>query len=364
MSVQLPDIDITFKQLASSFVERSERGNVLLILKDDTDKTFATKEYSLITDVTADAEKYMPSNLQYVKDAMVGLPNKVTVIRIDTTAALADALSLASGYSTGWIGIAEGTPEEQEELSVWIKQQRLLKKTIKGVVYNSGVAPDSEAVVNLCTDKVIFRDNRGQQTGDKFISSLLGFLAGCNVVKGSTWLEMTNLTGVTAMEDDDINTALQSGKFILKNDEGKVRIGAGINSLTTLGTDKTEDFKYIEIIETQDLILDDIRKTYKNEFIGKYRNKTDNQMLFVSSVNVYFKNLANSDSEILDSNYNNTSYIDTVAQKNAWIAVNPDAKDWNEAKVKSMAYKRKMFLAGNIKILQSMTDLAFNITMA
>lgn len=362
MTVALPSIDITFKQLASSFVERSQRGNVLLILKDDTDKTFSVKDYSLSTDVTADASKYTAANLQYIKDAMVGLPNKITTIRIDTTAELSVALAIASGYSTGWIGIAEGTTEEQGELATWIKQQRSLKKTIKGIVYKPTTPPDSEAIANLSIDKVTFSDSRGEQTGDKFVASLLGFLAGCNVEKGSTYLQMTNLTSVTAMLDADVNTALEAGKFMLINDEGKVRIGAGINSLTTLGTDKTEDFKYIEVVETMDLILDDIRKTFKNDFINKYRNKTDNQMIFISAVNSYFRSLASSD--ILDSNYNNTSYIDTVAQKNAWIAVDATAKDWTEVKVKNMAFKKQMFLAGNIKILQSMTDLSFNIAMA
>jgi hypothetical protein len=362
MSVSLPTIDITFKQLASSFIERSERGNVLLILKDDTEKTITTKDYSLIADVTADAAKYTPTNLQYIKDAMVGLPNKVTVIRIDIADTIDKALAIASGYSTGWIGIAEGTTEEQGELATWIKQQRGLKKTIKGVVYKPATPPDSEAIVSLGIDKVTFNDSRGEQTGDKYIASLLGFLAGCNVEKGSTYLEMTNLVKVTAMLDADVNTALQAGKFMLINDEGKVRVGLGINSLTALGTDKTEDFKYIEVIETQDLILDDIRKTFKDNFIGKYRNTTDNQMLFISAANSYFRDLASS--QILDGNYNNTSYIDTVAQKNAWIAVDPTAKDWNEVKVKSMPFKRQMFLGGNIKILQSMTDLSFNITMA
>lgn len=363
MTIALPTIDITFKQLASSFVERSERGNVLLILKDDTDKGFDTKDYSLVTEVTADATKYTATNLQYIKDAMVGLPNKVTVIRIDSTEAIADALAIASGYSTGWIGIAEGTQTEQGDLATWIKQQRALKKTIKGVVYKPTTPPDSEGIVNLGIDKITFSDSRGEQTGDKFVASLLGFLAGCNVEKGSTYLEITNLTKVTAMLDADVNTALAAGKFMLINDEGKVRIGAGINSLTTLGTDKTEDFKFIEVIETQDLILDDIRKTFRNDFIGKYKNTTDNQMLFISAVNSYFRSLASS--QILDSNYANTSYIDTVAQRQAWIdAGTTDAANWTEAKVKSMAFKKKIFLAGSIKILQSITDLSFNITMA
>ncbi|MBU3145726.1 phage tail sheath protein, partial [Clostridium sp. CF012] len=62
---QLPTIDIIFKQQAYSFVQRSSRGNVILILRDSTDITFKTKEYKLLTEVVADILKYTPENLQY-----------------------------------------------------------------------------------------------------------------------------------------------------------------------------------------------------------------------------------------------------------------------------------------------------------
>ncbi|ACL77245.1 hypothetical protein [Ruminiclostridium cellulolyticum] len=38
MAITLPNVQIQFKQLANSFVQRSERGIVVLIIKDDTNK--------------------------------------------------------------------------------------------------------------------------------------------------------------------------------------------------------------------------------------------------------------------------------------------------------------------------------------
>ena len=83
MSINLPQINIIFKQLASSFIERSERGNVILIVKDDTDKTFTSKVYNQQTDLDADKALYTADNYTYISDCFLGKPNKVTVVRVD-----------------------------------------------------------------------------------------------------------------------------------------------------------------------------------------------------------------------------------------------------------------------------------------
>lgn len=362
MTVQLPNIDIVFKQQAFSFVTRSARGNVILIVKDDTDKTFITKEYKLITDLEKDNLLYTAANLQYIKDSMLGLPNKITVIRIDIAGAIADALDIAEGFNTGWIGIADGIKTDMDALATWTKQIRLAKKTFKALVFAPTVPSNDEGVVELGNAKVTFLDVRAEVTSEKFIPTLLGYLAGCNVEKGTTYLDMANLSATTPLSDVDTNIQLNLGKLMLINDEGKVKIGLGINSLTTFTTDKTADLQLIEVVEAIDLMLDDIRKTFKDSFIGKYKNNIDNQMVFISAVNGYLKALGND--EILDKNYENLSFIDVEAQRQAWINVNAvGAADWDEAKVKNMAYKNQMFLAGQTKILQSLTGLNFVINM-
>ncbi|MBU3146988.1 phage tail sheath protein, partial [Clostridium sp. CF012] len=87
----------------------------------------------------------------------------------------------------------------------------------------------------------------------------------------------------------------------------------------------------------------------------------DNQMIFISAKNGYLKTLA--EEEVLDKNYNNTSFINVAKQREMWVAINPLAKDWDDTKVKNMSYKKSMFVAGDIKILQSITNLNFAINM-
>jgi hypothetical protein len=135
MAIKQPTIDIVFKQKAYTFVERSARGNVVLILKDDTDKTFSIKEYKLITDVEADSATYTADNLQYIKDTMLGGASKVTVVRVDTIKTVSDALVIVAGLNTGWIGLVSANAADYDTLATWVKQQRdILKKTFKAVI--------------------------------------------------------------------------------------------------------------------------------------------------------------------------------------------------------------------------------------
>lgn len=361
MAQKLPDIDIIFKQLAVTAVERSERGTVGLIIFDDTNKTFNLKTYELSTDVDEDTALYTKNNLQYIKDCFWGKPKSVTVIRVDKDKTIADALKIVKGLKVNWVGIAEGTAEQQEALALWCIGMENLKKTFKALVYNSKTPPDCKHVVNFGNVKITFTDNRAEQTGEKGIAVLLGYLAGANVLKGSTYQVIAPFK--TVEEPDDLQVEVNKGKLMLMNDEDKVKIALGVNSLTTVDAINTEDMQKIEIIEAMDLVRDDITKVFHESWVGKFKNKLSNQFLFIASVNGYFKELAKLD--ILDEEYNNTCTIDIEGQRLAWLKIGKEeASKWDEAKVKKMTFKNQLFLAGDIKVLQSIEGLKFGIMMA
>ncbi|MBY6846791.1 phage tail sheath protein [Clostridium botulinum] len=360
MANTLPNINILFKQRAATFTQRG--GVAILLLKDDTDKNFNTAEYKTLTDLELDEAKYTANNLQYIKDTLLGKPSKVVVIRIDTEKEVTDALNIIKNlYTSGWITLVSENKADHETLINWIKTRRDTdKKTFKAIVFGPTTPPDYEGVVVLGNEKVIFKDNtRGEKAGYEFLPTLLGYIASAGVDTGTTYMVMENLKSVS--EPASTNQEIQAGKLILINDENMVKIGLGVNSLTTFTQDK-EDFSLIEVIETMDLIKDDIRKTFKNNYIGKFKNKLDNQMLFISAVNTYFSNLAARD--VLDNFYNNESFIDTGAQRKAWVdSGKAEAKEWDDSTVKNNTFKRKLFLGANIKISTSMTDLTLVITM-
>ena len=365
MAINLPIIRITFKQLAASFIKRSERGNVILIIKDDTDKTFKFKEYTQEIDLIADKALYTTENYAYISDCFLGKPSKVTVVRIDDIEGVfADALDIVKGLEIGWIGIIEGTSTQadQDALVAFVKAQRANKKNFKCAVFSPTIPPDDKGVVVLGNANVTFKDSRAEQTGDKYIPSLIGYLAGANVLRGTTYLTMSNL--VSAEEPADIETAINAGQLILINDDATVKIGVGINSLT----DPPEGYPDGTKARGRDCIWlsklffsTPIYPAFKAGYIGVLKNNLDNQMLFINEVNQYFDGLESID--VLDNQYNNIAYIDIDTQKEALNKSGVDVSKMTDAQVKQYTYKRDMYLKADIKILFAMENLNFGITM-
>ena len=117
-----------------------------------------------------------------------------------------------------------------------------------------------------------------------------------------------------------------------------------------------------ETVEAMDLMRDDISNTFRQDYRGKYKNTTSNQMLFLAAVNGYFRDLG--DENVLDPTYDNTAAVDVTSQRNAWIdSGKAEAAEWDDGTVISTPYKRKVFLGGDVKILGTMTDFQFVVTL-
>ena len=258
---------------------------------------------------------------------------------------------------------AEGASDDWTDLSSWIKAQEAAYKSWKAVCFKA-TAPDSMHIVNLGNEQVTFADSRGQVSGEKYCASLAGLLASCNVEQGATNKLCPNLTRVTVPEDPD--SVVGAGTFLLINDDDEVRVGVDVNALTTTnGTTLTEDMKYIETVEAMDMLRDDINTTFRDEYLGKYRNSKANQMLFISAVNYYFDTLASAASNyVLNPDHDNKASIDVTAQRNAWIGSGKaEAADWDDATVMATPFKRMVYLAGDVQILGCMGGLEFAVTL-
>lgn len=362
LAIRMPTIEVIFKQLAGSLIERSSRSIAILIVKDDTNKEFRFKRYKDATEVEEDKDLFTAENLRAIKDVLTFQVAQCFVYRINNTdETLSDALKdLQKRVKTGWITIANGTPNEFENLTSWIKTRELEHKSYKAVVYKVNTT-DCKHIVNFWNEKVEFADERGEQEGNLYCPSLIGILASCNIQKGCTYFNCSNLSYV--LEEDDNDKALQEGKFILFNDDEIVKIARGVNSMTTTdGINNTEDMRFIDIVEAMDLIADDISKTFKETYLGKYKNNLDNQMLFISAINTYFAELARD--YILDNNYENKAEIDVESQRLAWLGVGKaEAANWDAQTVRNNSFKRTVYLLGDIKILGAMEDLKFTIML-
>lgn len=359
MAIGMPTIDVVFKKLAATLIERSQRGVVSLIVKDSTQgSTPKVTEYK--SQLAIEANKFTAANVSYITDAFKGRPAKVIVASVptDSTNVVSDAITAIGSRKYNWIGLAEGTTDEQTALTAYVKEQETAKKSIKTVVYDV-TSPDSQHVVNFTNESVTFTDGT-TVTGEKYVARLLGVLAALPLTRSSTYYSFPELANVK--EPVDVETAVNNGEFVLFNDDDVVRVARGVNSLKTLSSTVSEDFKKILIVETLDQIRDDITTVFKNDWISKYKNTYDNQVLLFSSINGYFYSLAQD--EILDPNYDNRADVNIEAQRAAWIATGKtEAEDWDDQTVKNKSFRSNVYLGGSIKVPDAMEDLQFNIEL-
>lgn len=349
----LPEISIIFSSLAVSAIQRSQRGIVALILKDDTG-SFDTIEYKAVADVKP--SDWTATNLQYIKDAFLGTPSKVIVERIAVNASDYNAaLSRLSGKRWNYMAVpgieAADALTVASQVKSWRDQN---KKTFKAVLPN--VVADHEGIINFTTDGIKVGDNT--YTASQYTARIAGILAGLPLTRSATYFELPEVEAITESEtpDEDID----AGQLILINDGDSIKIGRGVNSLTTTSTDKGADWKKIKIIEGHDLWMEDVRRTFDKEYVGKVNNSYDNQVLFITAVNSYSRGLAGT---VLDPAAENKVGVDVEAQRQAWESIGTDTSTWDDQKVKEMTFQSFVFLAGGLKFLDAVEDLKMRVNV-
>jgi len=344
----MPQILIEFKNRAVSAIQRSQKGIVALVLVNAGD--FDTKVYRSIDEVNK--EDWTTENYDYISKTFMGTPNRIVVERI----ALADDIMLALTRlnTKKWNYLAIPSATVTTDISTWIKSMRLNnKKTFKAVLANSSA--DNEGVINFTAEDIVVGDKT--YTTSEYTTRIAGVLAGLPFTRSATYFVLPEVDSVKEVENPD--AAIQNGELILVNDGEKVKIGRAVNSFISPTVEKSKIFSKIKIVEGMDLMLDDIRDTFNNSYVGKVINNYDNKILFLSSVNAYFKQLAID--SILDINYDNKAEINLKAQKLYLQSIGIDIDELEEQEIKEHNTESTVFAAGKVKFVDAMEDLAFNI---
>ena len=129
MAITMPKIEISFEQRAVSLIGRSERGIAILIVRDDTDKSFTHKQYADLSAAQADESLYTADNYNAICDLLGFAPYQAHVFRADSDGALADTLAeIGRTVKTGWLTIAGQSAADGLALSAWVKTQDNTKK--------------------------------------------------------------------------------------------------------------------------------------------------------------------------------------------------------------------------------------------
>lgn len=360
--IDLPNIDIVFRQLAVTAVQRSERGVLCVVMYDEKQETGIKK---FIYKRGADVVKtdYSEANYTALMRAFDVAVNKVYVLRCKAETEFTDIVKELDKIKFNYV--CTNVKALQQQLANQVVQYNRDSQGHKCVAVVENITQaDSKYVIQLKGTGGTLKEG-GTVNAEDYVIRIASTLCNLPMNRSLTYYVFEDL----ASWDDSYLTAeaptgkwISDGWLLLINDDEDVKCARAVNSLTTFTSTDTEPMSHIIIVESMNMIIEDIYNTFRSYYVGKYKNTLSNQRLFITSVNAYFRQLMRE--EVLDDAYENRAYVDIESQRLAWLGVGKtEAEDWTDAKVEAMSFRTNVFLGGNVKISDVMEDLQFFINL-
>lgn len=286
----MPTVSISFTETAATAIKRGDRGIIAMILKD---KVYKNQAVDILTET--DIPKTMAvENKEQIRFAMIGyqnVPKKVIAYILDADAEEPDYTEALVYFETHKFNyLAAPTAQTDGMCSTivtWIKKQRGNGKKVKAVLPNT--AADSEGIINYTTQSVS-TENKTYST-EQYCARIAGLIAGTPLRISCTYASLPELTDCTKLAPAEMDNAVDNGEFIVWWDGEKVKTARAVTSLTTTTAERGAKFKKIKIVDTIDMIYEDIKKVTEDSYLGKYENSYDNKGLLISAIMGYFTGL-------------------------------------------------------------------------
>ena len=340
----MPKISVVFKELASA--TNSNRMNpVGVIFKGDSKLLELTSNDDIPESLTVDEKEQL--NLVFKGYSEDYTPSKVYAYWLGTsdyTTAVAYMVGKSVEYVVAPTVLTDlGTADLTEAIT----NARADGAIIKCVMPN--VEGDSEGIVDFATDSVI--TDAGTFTAESYCSRIAGILASTPYTMSATYVELSEVDDCTTLTKAEMDTAVESGKFIIFNDGSKVKTGRAVNSLQTLTDTKSEQYQKIRIVSIMDKIKRDIKTTIQDDYIGKRSNTYGDKVVLISAIDGYLRTLkANTliDSESID--------VDLDATKAYLIEKGTDVSSMTDSAIKTAYTGSNVFLRASVQLVDTMED--------
>lgn len=352
----LPSFSMIFQGKAVSAIERSARGIVAVVLKDDTAGGKDVSTYKKLDAV--DFTHWTEENYGYLKLIFDGMPSMVIAVRLSANAeSFLPALTKLKDMKWNYLTIPSLPAKDVTSISAWIKQYRQdEKKTFKAVLANCRA--DHEGIINLTTENITSVINGKKNSAAEYCARIAGVLAGLSLARSSTYFSLHDISAAEVPTDPD--ERINNGELVLIFDGKQYKIGRGVNSLTSFTKEKTEDIRFIKVVEGMDLYQDDIRETFDNYYVGKIINDYDGKQMLVSAIGAYHKGLLGN---VLDRSYDNAVFIDTAAQRSYLESRGIDTAEMDDIKVAMANTGTRVFVRSNVKFVNTMEDITMTVNM-
>lgn len=353
----MPSVNVSFSEKAAQVVKRGERGVVALILKETTVPTTNPVNILDITDIPPTLSAFNQEQIKLALIGYVNAPKKIIAYVISSTEPedYTPALNYFAVNKFDYLAIPTvETDAKTTDIITWIKAQRTSGRNVKAVLPNT--VGDHEGIINYDTESV--KKDSTTYTTEQYCSRHAGLIAGTPLTTSCTYAPLPELTDCTRLTKAEMDVAIDAGKFIVFHDGEKVKVARGVNSLTTTTADKGNQFKKIKIVETMDMIYDDIAKTAQDSYLGKFSNSYDNKCLLISAIGGYFEQL------ILDGILSTATVgIDIAAQRVYLKSKGVTTEEMSDDEIKVYDTDDKVFLSASIKILDAIEEINLPINI-
>lgn len=360
--MKMPSINIAFKEKGISAVERSERGIVLLVLKEETLPSQTEVNLYTADDIPKELSDENREQLELTLRGYVNSPKKVIAEIISKDAEeYTDMLKTIENKRFDYLVIPDIEENHIDTIATWVKGMRTNKnKRIKAVLPDC--TADTEGVINF-VNKVI-RTKAKTYTTAQYCGRIAGIIAGTPMTIACTYAPLPEVIGCDVWTKEEMDTMTDAGKLFFFFDGEKVKLGRGINSLVTTVQGKGVSFQKIKLVDLMDMMYDDIRTTAQDHYLGKYANSYANRCLLVTAIQVYLDQLAQ---EGLLEQGQNTAYIDVESTK-IWLESNgkytrDELSEMSEMDIKLANIGSNVFISVDASLLDAMEDVTIAVNI-
>ena len=326
-----------------------------MIIKDDVPDVNPVVCNSA-ADVPTTLSEKTQEQIKLALKGYVNAPSKVIAYIIPKVAEnYIDALNYLKTVKFDYLVAPSVTTDGQEDVIVsYVKTERAENKLIKAVLPNT--PGDTEGIINYTTENVYVNDKT--YTTEEYCSRIAGIIAGTPITISCTYAPLAELTDCSRLTKAQMDKAVDDGELIVWWDGEKVKTARGVNSLKTLTQGKNTQFQKIKIVDTMDMIANDIRMTAEDNYLGKYANSYDNKCLLLSAIGNYFDQLVQ-DSVL--ANY--TIEIDIDANRSYLKGKGKNVEAMSDDEIKVANTGSSVFLKATLSILDAIEDIVLPITI-
>ena len=342
--MKMPSINVVFKEKGISAIERSERGIVLMILKEETLPSVTEVNLYTADDIPKELSDSNREQLELALRGYVNSPKKVI-----------------ENKRFDYLVIPDIGTSHIDTIATWVKGMRTNKdKMIKAVLPDC--TADTEGVINFVNKTI--RTKSKTYTTAQYCSRIAGIIAGTPMTISCTYAPLPEVIGCDVWTKEEMDTMAGAGKLFFFFDGEKVKLARGINSLVTTVQDKGTSFQKIKLVDLMDMMHDDIRTTAQDHYLGKYANSYANRCLLVTAIQGYLDQLAQ---EGLLEQDQNTAYIDVESTK-IWLESNgkytkAELADMSDMDIKLANIGSNVFIAVKASLLDAMEDVTITINI-